>query len=96
MSIDTIGIPWYTPEHYQTLRVMFKDGDELPITYDEWLVAAEQARKRLEAEGVTVICVRINPNNLSEFCLANGVDLDKHARHSMVNVAVKHFITGQH
>ena len=74
------AMAWFRPETFAKLRAMFEDGYKLHGTYEEWLVKAEGGRKELEARGVQVITVDIDPDKFPKWCHANGIKLDAEAR----------------
>lgn len=78
--INAVGMSWYSPEDYDLLRRLFKDGDQLPDTYDEWLLAANRGVDTLQNKGHKVIRVPLSPNEFVEFCRTRKCDLDANAR----------------
>jgi hypothetical protein len=80
MQVQIVGMSWYRPETFERLRAMFEDGHKLHKTYDEWLVAAENGRKSMEAKGVRVVCVDIDPEEFPKWCAENGLKLNAEAR----------------
>ena len=79
-QVQAVGMAWFKPEHFERLRAMFKDGDKLHRTYDEWLRAAEAGRKAHEVKGLRVVCVDIDPHDFPQWCIAQGMQLDANAR----------------
>ena len=80
MQAQIIGMSWYRPETFARLRAMFEDGNKLHRTYEEWLTDAEAGRKSMEAKGVRVVCVDIDPDQFPKWCTANGMKLNAEAR----------------
>lgn len=80
MQVQIVGMAWYRPETFDRLRAMFEDGEKLHRTYKEWLAAAETGRKSMEAKGVKVVCVDIDPDEFPKWCAANGMKLNAEAR----------------
>ncbi|WP_240910140.1 hypothetical protein [Desulfopila sp. IMCC35008] len=71
---------WYKEEHWDTLKLMFVDGDRLPPTYEEWHKRAEEMKKQAQASGDAVIKVFIDPETFPEWCAQKGVEMDSEAR----------------
>lgn len=94
MQIQTVGIPWYKPEHFVRLRAMFEDGHKLHPSYNEWLVAAEQTRKGLEAKGLKVVCVNIDPDEFPKWCHSEGMKIDADARNRYASWVAYQIISG--
>jgi hypothetical protein len=85
MKISVFGMAWYRRETFGRLRKMFKDGHKLHRTYDEWLAAAEEGCKRLEAQGARVIRADIDPDQFPKWCRSKGLKLDAAARTEYAN-----------
>ena len=94
MDVHAVGMAWYKPEHFLRLKAMFEDGHKLHSTYDEWRVAAEQGRKTLEAKGVRVICVDIDPDQFPEWCQSQGMKINADARTKFANVYAARMLRG--
>jgi hypothetical protein len=76
---------WYRPEDFDRLLGMFEDREKLHGTYHEWLAAAEAGRQRLEADGVRVVCVNIDPDDFAKWCVTNGMKLNAEARNKFAS-----------
>jgi hypothetical protein len=74
---------WYKEEHYGQLRSMFDDAELLPLTYQDWLVRAEEKKKEVEAAGDQVIKVFIDPETFPEWCEKRNLPMDADARSQM-------------
>lgn len=59
---------WYKKEHWDQLKALFADGDQLPRTYDDWLKRAEEMKATVQAQGDAVIKVYIDPETFPEWC----------------------------
>jgi hypothetical protein len=92
MQIRAVGIPWYRPEDFAALRLLFADGHVLHDTHAEWLKAAEGLEKRIKAQGGIAERVYVYPNEFTAWCRTNGFDLNAQARTRFANefVARKH------
>jgi hypothetical protein len=71
---------WYKEEHYEQLLSMFDDAELLPLTYQDWLVRAEEKKAEVEAAGDQVIKVFIDPETFSEWCEKKELLKDANAR----------------
>ena len=59
-----IGVAWYRPEQWETLRNVSVDRDKLEETYSEWLVEAERMVKQLQQRGLRVVKVDVEISDL--------------------------------
>ena len=82
MKIQAIGIPWYRESDYLQLRSLFKDGDRLPLSYSDWLKAANHTYEQLTLSGSRVEKVVIKSTEFVSWCELNTHQLDAEARMS--------------
>ena len=75
-----IGVAWYRPEQWETLRNVSVDKDKLEETHAEWLTEAERVVKRLRQQGFRVIKVDVEISDLMLWCESQKVPLDAEAR----------------
>jgi hypothetical protein len=75
-----IGVAWYRPEQWETLRSVSVDRDKLEATYAEWLVDAERVVKQLQQRGLRVIKVDVELSDLMLWCESQRIPLDGEAR----------------
>ncbi len=78
------GIAWYRRQEWPLLRSLAEDAETLAVTYDEWLLVAEQTYARMQAEGYMVEKVDVPLQDLVQWCAAHGRPLDEAARSSYV------------
>lgn len=83
-----LGLPWYLSDDYPALLALFSDPDKLPKTFDAWLKHAEILEKRLEAAGLKVAKILIQPAPFAQWCEERGVLPDQAARLTFANEAV--------
>jgi hypothetical protein len=59
---------------------MFKDGGDLPDTFDDWLGTARRVHDTLTGDGLGVEKAYIDPVAFPEWCGAHGMEMDAQAR----------------
>ena|SRR5215207_6568566 len=79
-STPVIGVAWYRPEQWETLRNASVDRDKLEETYAEWLADAERVVKQLQQQGLRVIKVEVEITDLLVWCGGQRIPLDGEAR----------------
>lgn len=84
----SVGMAWYQPEDYPRLRAVVSDADRLPLSYEGWVVSAQQLEREVIRSGVAVVRVRIVPNEFLAWCAARGVPADGAARARFANEAI--------
>lgn len=94
MQVHVVGMSWYRPETFQRLISLFEDGHKLHRTYEDWLAAAEAGRNRLEAQGIKVFMVDIDPDEFPKWCAKNGQNLDAKGRNAFCNHVAYRLATG--
>ena len=75
-----IGVAWYRPEQWETLRNVSVDRDKLEEKYAEWLADAERVVKQLQQQGLRVIKVDVEISDLMLWCESQQIPLDAEAR----------------
>lgn len=86
---SAVGISWYKPENYQQCLEMFDDSNDLPGSYDEWLLLAEKTEKQLSDQRINVIRANIDPDTFLKWCGDRGYSIiDKDARIEYCNTIV--------
>ena len=71
---------WYKEEDYDKLLCLFDDRDQLPPTYIDWLVRAEEKKDEVESAGDQVVKVFIDPATFPEWCEIRHFSRDANAR----------------
>jgi hypothetical protein len=79
-KINALGFAWYTQENYERIKTIMEDGHNLPPTFSQWRLAAEQAVKKYRREGFITIEVNIDPDTFPGWCAARGLNVDAKAR----------------
>jgi len=81
------GICWYRPETYERCLAMFQDSSDLPGSYDEWLIQAEEFEQECKSGGGKVVRVEIDPVTFPRWCADEGYsNIDRHARMAFANL----------
>jgi hypothetical protein len=71
---------WYKEEHYKELLALFDDAELLPLTYQDWIVRAEEKKAEIETVGDQVIKVFIDPETFPKWCEERNLPKDANAR----------------
>ena len=80
MHVSIVGVCWYRRKDYDRLKAMFKDGDILPHTYDDWHRKVMELHDQLLADGYTVEKAYIDVETFPGWCLTRGMEMDANAR----------------
>jgi hypothetical protein len=97
MKIKAVGLTWCERENWHDFRAMMADGEKMPRSYDQWLSFAEQQRKNLEQQGLTVVPAPLEPATFLERCHRNGIDTpDAAACNRFAIEAAEQFLLVQH
>ena len=75
-----VGLPWYSPEHYDALRHGLTDGAKLPVEYAAWRISTEQVEREVQRSGVEVVRVPIELDVFAAWCERAGSASDGAAR----------------
>ena len=87
--LPAVGVYWIEQADYDAARAAFEDGATLPATWAQWLKAAEEMKKGLEAYGHPVMKVRIDPKTFPAWCAAHGTTTGRPGRKLFIAAAVK-------
>ena len=68
-----IGVPWIQRDQYRELVALLVDGNQLPESYDEWLLDAEAKFNEIKQDGHSVYKVTVEPHMFESWCRANGI-----------------------
>lgn len=80
------GIAWYTRDTYMQCLEIFKDADELPDSFDEWLEIAVNAERDCQRRGIRVIRAEIDPETFLAWCASHGhIEANGNARLDFAN-----------
>jgi len=67
-----VNIPWFQREHYEAIKDLLAE-ERMPGTFDEWLKATKIHVGDMQARGVTVRTVIIDPWKFAAHCSTRGV-----------------------
>ncbi|SEO78843.1 hypothetical protein SAMN05216316_1103 [Nitrosovibrio sp. Nv6] len=76
---DVVGIPWCSREDYPKLYALVNNGNELVVSYDQWIADTHNTRNLHEAAGRKVVQINIVPDDFSEWCVAKGCEAERHS-----------------
>jgi len=71
---------WYKEEDWDSLLELFTDSDLLPASHKDWLIRAEELKKKIEGSGDIVVKVFIDPQTFPAWCKEKGTPMDASAR----------------
>jgi hypothetical protein len=84
---SAVGISWYKRDNYNRCLSIFDDASVMPDSFEEWLARAENVERQMNAEGLKVVRVYIDPDKFPVWCAENGYDrIDVHARRAYGNL----------
>jgi hypothetical protein len=75
-----IALAWYRQEQWQLLLDYSADSDKLERTYQEWLEHAEAKVNDMDTDGINVIKVGINIEEMKKWCKRHKKPIDGHTR----------------
>ena len=90
-----VGMAWYRAEDYPRLRALVQDADRLPLSYDGWVVSAEQLEREVTRSGVAVVRVELRPDAFVAWCAQRDLAPDGAARARFANEALAQDDPGQ-
>jgi hypothetical protein len=72
----TRSIPfyWFEPDDYQQVRRLIPNDKQIPCSFEEWEEAATKQIAELEARGIEIRKVIVDPTEYSVFCESNGLE----------------------
>jgi hypothetical protein len=73
--IKLYGLAWYRREDYAQLKAAFEGSEELPGTFNEWLVLAEAELVKRQAAGFITFAVIIDPVQFPVWCEMNNAKI---------------------
>lgn len=80
-----LGIAWYRKEQWTTLLEMSADCEGLQKTYDQWLLGAEKAVKKLKVQGCHIVKIDVDVIHMTTWCIIQGIPVNAASRSKYVN-----------
>ena len=74
------GLAWYKQEQWQHLLDVSADKDNLENTYAEWVKNAEKALKQFQRQGMKVVKVNVDIDDLCFWCQAQNIPVNGESR----------------
>lgn len=82
-----VGFGWYKDEKdYLRLVAISDDSAKLSETYEEWRKFAEETFKVLKSQGVNVVKIEVDIDELIKFCNSNNRKIDTKSRAEFINL----------
>jgi hypothetical protein len=75
-----IALAWYHQDQWQLLLDYSTDSDKLEHTHQEWLEHAEEKVNDMDTDGINVIKVGINIEEMKKWCERHKKPIDGHTR----------------
>ena len=67
-----VGLPWCREEDYDSFLAIFKDPNDLPKSWDNFVARMEKAERSYQDSGQLVRRIYINPRTFPIWCERNG------------------------
>ncbi len=75
-----IALAWYRQDQWQLLLDCSTDSDKLAHTYQDWLEHAEEQISKICKDGINVVKIDINIEEMKKWCKRRHKPIDGHAR----------------
>ena len=75
-----IALAWYRQDQWQLLLDHSTDSDKLERTYQEWLEHAEEKIIEMDKDGINIIKIDINIEEMKKWCERHDKQIDGHSR----------------
>ena len=95
-KLQSIGAAWYRAEQWPRLREISADADKLEETYEGWLYHAEAAIAQMIDQGIAIIKVPVDVNDLEAWCRQRALPIDGAARVQFVIHLLQSADTSKH
>ncbi|MBV8754743.1 MAG: hypothetical protein JO328_17945 [Hyphomicrobiales bacterium] len=67
-----INVPWFRRQDYEAIKDLLAE-ERMPVTFEEWHKAAKVHVDDMQARGVNVRTVIIDPREFAAHCAASGM-----------------------
>ena len=74
------ALAWYRQDQWQLLLDYSTDSDRLERTYQEWLEHAEKKVNEMGKEGINVVKIDINIEEMKKWCERHDKQIDGYTR----------------
>ena len=79
-DVPAVAIPVFSAENYETvLQMLARVEEELHIPYEQYVASAEEHAAELQAEGITVHRIAVQPDRLRLWCERHNRPMDREA-----------------
>ena len=75
-----LALAWYRQDQWQLLLACSTDVDKLARTYQEWLEHAEEKVNEMGKEGINVVKIDINIEDMKKWCERHDKPIDGYTR----------------
>ncbi len=75
-----IALAWYRQDQWQLLLDDSTDSDKLEHTYQEWLEHAEERVNEMGKDGINVVKIDINIEEMKKWCERHDKSIDSYTR----------------
>ena len=84
------GVAWYTPENYERLLAVTSERSARHDTHSEWLASATQTLDELRKQGLALVKVQIDVDELAQWCreknyAVNGKACSEFVQHKLMS-----------
>lgn len=90
-----VGVGWYRAEDYGAILELREDSEKLSNTYQSWLVAAEKGLAHLKSQGQEAYPVEVRPDELREWCKAQGTAPNAKSQIALVNRKLRDLVASE-
>jgi hypothetical protein len=70
----SIPFYWFERDDYERVRRLIPNDKQIPGSFEEWEQAATKQIAELEARGIDIRKVIVDPTEYSVFCEVNGLE----------------------
>jgi hypothetical protein len=75
-----LALAWYRQDQWQLLLDYSTDSDKLARTYQEWLEHAEEKVNKMSKDGLNVVKIDINIEEMKKWCEKYDKPIDGYTR----------------
>ena len=75
-----LALAWYRQDQWQLLLACSTDADKLARTYQEWLEHAEEKVNEMGKNGINIVKIDINIEEMKKWCERHDKQIDGHTR----------------